>query len=244
MANNVVAEKLYDPITEYFNGMNLTPSEKKQRIATAKKFYKKISIWFLGVYNDLKAGRFLHEKADGDYVDDLIALYIAMMEDVDKAFIYDTEVNAKAMKFATQVQGTNRRIVQSYTDDIELSNAVMMGIKIPEEIIPSSLRYELGVRDNDDNDFPSWRCIEVATWETNWIYNYIGHKKKVESGQLTHTWETMRDEKVRGSHALADGQTVPINEPFTVGGYKLMFPCDDSLGAPPDEVLGCRCLEI
>lgn len=232
--------EVYDPITEYFNPMNLTPAEKKQRIATAKKFKIRIHDWFLSVYNDIKTGRYLHEKLDGDYIDDLIAAYIAMMESVDKTSMYDTEVNAKAMRFAEQVNQTNRNIINE-PDNVEFTNAVMLGTGIREELIPSYVKHELS---GGGDEWENYREILIATNETNWIYNYLIHKKKVESGQLTHTWESMRDEKVRGSHAIADGQTVPINEPFTVGRYKLLHPGDDSLGAPPSETIGCRCLEL
>jgi uncharacterized protein with gpF-like domain len=54
----------------------------------------------------------------------------------------------------------------------------------------------------------------------------------------------MRDERVRVSHWEADGQTVPINEPFIINGYKMMFPLDDSMGAPIDEIINCRCVEL
>lgn len=238
MKNEISEYEVYDPIVEYFNPMNLTPSEKKQRIATAKRFKKKVHDWLLSVYNDLRTGRYLHEKLDGDYIDDLIAMYIALMESVDKTSMYDTEVNAKAMRFAEQITQTNRNIINE-PDDVEFTNAVMLGTGIKEELIPTYVRDELS-----GGEWENYREVLIATNETNWIYNYLTHKKKVESGQLTHTWESMKDERVRGSHAIADGQTVPISEPFTVGGYKLMYPCDDSLGAPPSETIGCRCLEV
>ena len=91
--------------------------------------------------------------------------------------------------------------------------------------------------------FTDERANEIALNETNWIYNYLNHKQLAEI-QATHTWESMRDERVRNSHIKADGQTVPINEPFIVGGYKMMFPLDDSMGAPISEIIGCRCVEL
>jgi len=56
-------------------------------------------------------------------------------------------------------------------------------------------------------------------------------------------WLTEKDERVRRTHNLVDGDTLPVNVPFLVGGYPMMHP-GDPLG-PPDEVLNCRCdLEI
>lgn len=52
-------------------------------------------------------------------------------------------------------------------------------------------------------------------------------------------WIATEDERTRPDHADADGQTVPINEPFDVGGYEMMFPGDEN--APAEEVVNCRC---
>ena len=55
-------------------------------------------------------------------------------------------------------------------------------------------------------------------------------------------WVTRRDDRVRPTHAAADGQTVPVGEPFIVGGWALMFPGDPV--APLVETAGCRCVLI
>ena len=60
-------------------------------------------------------------------------------------------------------------------------------------------------------------------------------------GKRRKRWKTFGDSKVRPSHANAGGQTVPIDKPFTVGGYRMMFPGDSSLGAPASEIVNCRC---
>jgi predicted HTH domain antitoxin len=57
----------------------------------------------------------------------------------------------------------------------------------------------------------------------------------------TKTWVTMGDNRVRDWHVKADGQTVPINEPFVSGGQLLMYPGDMSLGASLENILNCRC---
>lgn len=55
-------------------------------------------------------------------------------------------------------------------------------------------------------------------------------------------WVTRRDERVRVAHADADGQTVPVDQPFTVGGYPMMYPGDRS--APARLVVNCRCVTV
>lgn len=55
-------------------------------------------------------------------------------------------------------------------------------------------------------------------------------------------WQAAEDARTRPTHVAADGQTVPLNEPFTVGRASLDFP-GDPLG-PPEEVINCRCTTI
>lgn len=54
-------------------------------------------------------------------------------------------------------------------------------------------------------------------------------------------WITVGDDKVRPAHADADGQTVEVDEPYTVGGELLMYPADESLGASAENTINCRC---
>jgi SPP1 gp7 family putative phage head morphogenesis protein len=55
------------------------------------------------------------------------------------------------------------------------------------------------------------------------------------------TWLAVGDRKTRPTHRAANGQSVPFNEPFSVGGAQLMRPGDSSLGAGPEEIVNCRC---
>ncbi|QNJ55942.1 Mu-F like minor capsid protein [Microbacterium phage Rasputia] len=55
-------------------------------------------------------------------------------------------------------------------------------------------------------------------------------------------WVTRHDDRVRLSHRHADGQTVPVGQPFTVGGTQLMYPGERE--ALFGEVVNCRCTLI
>lgn len=64
----------------------------------------------------------------------------------------------------------------------------------------------------------------------------------IEAGMTKKEWLTARDEKVRDSHAAADGQVVPITESFTTGiGSRLQYPGDRSSAAPAGDIINCRC---
>lgn len=58
---------------------------------------------------------------------------------------------------------------------------------------------------------------------------------------LKKSWLTLRDSKVRDTHRAAEGQTRAVNEAFIVGGSRMMYPGDTSLGAPIREIAHCRC---
>lgn len=60
---------------------------------------------------------------------------------------------------------------------------------------------------------------------------------------VERVWSDTGDGRTRPDHAAADGQRVGKDEPFTVGGAQLMYPGDDSLGAPPEQIIMCRCQE-
>jgi hypothetical protein len=67
-------------------------------------------------------------------------------------------------------------------------------------------------------------------------------KGAINPATVKRIWETAGDNRVRDSHEAMEGQTVSLNEAFTTPrGRKMMFPGDASLGAGPEEIIGCRC---
>lgn len=62
--------------------------------------------------------------------------------------------------------------------------------------------------------------------------------------RIEKTWVTTLDSRTRHAHAEADGQVVAFNEAFTVGGEKLRYPGDTSLGATVGNTINCRCASI
>lgn len=86
----------------------------------------------------------------------------------------------------------------------------------------------------------------VRTENTN-IANYGSMRAASDIyGQenLIKQWSSALDSRVRDKHIVADGQVRNFNEPFLVGGDKMMRPADSSLGARADNVVNCRCVVI
>lgn len=63
---------------------------------------------------------------------------------------------------------------------------------------------------------------------------------------LTKSWMATGDIRTRPSHLRAHvtykNKPIPINQPFIVGGHKLMYPGDPA--GPPEETINCRCRPV
>ena len=86
------------------------------------------------------------------------------------------------------------------------------------------------------------RAVMIASNDTNAFANYEQHIQAIKAGYTRKRWVAMRDRKVRHTHVWADGQEADIQKPFIVGGYEMLFPLDQSLGADAKEVVNCRCI--
>lgn len=90
--------------------------------------------------------------------------------------------------------------------------------------------------------FSESHAAAVTRTEVNAVCNLAAMDAAYRQGKRFKTWKTFGDLKVRPTHKAANGQRVPLDMPFTVGGYEMMFPNDSSLGAPAGEVVNCRCV--
>lgn len=85
------------------------------------------------------------------------------------------------------------------------------------------------------------RAKYLAENEANTLFNMQDFSDAKENGKRFKKWLAILDERTRPTHANADGQEQPLELPFDVGGFYMMFPKDDSLGAPASEIINCRC---
>jgi hypothetical protein len=61
---------------------------------------------------------------------------------------------------------------------------------------------------------------------------------------LNKSWLATRDARTRETHSEVDGQTVTLEEQFTVGGFDMDFPGDWTYGADVSEIVNCRCTQV
>lgn len=94
------------------------------------------------------------------------------------------------------------------------------------------------------NDISKGQARRIASTETGVVYNAGRDEAMQSAGVQYKKWLTSGNANVRATHAAANGQVVAIDEPFEVGDSQLMFPGDDSLGAPAEEVINCHCVQV
>jgi HK97 family phage portal protein len=85
----------------------------------------------------------------------------------------------------------------------------------------------------------SKRKRTIAEHEAHAAFNAGSYMAGRSVGAATKTWVSEKDAKVRPEHAVLHGNTVPVYEPFSVGGQDIRFPGDPS--APMNLTMNCRC---
>lgn len=92
------------------------------------------------------------------------------------------------------------------------------------------------------NGVSDQRAQRIALTETGAAYG-AGRDTAMRSAGIEYKqWLTSGNGNVRPAHLDAEGQTVPIDEPFNVGGEDLMHPGES--GGSAENVINCHCISI
>lgn len=89
------------------------------------------------------------------------------------------------------------------------------------------------------------RTVAVTEVHRAWNFGALAASMRAQTQlqiQLMKRWSARDDSAVRPGHKRADGQTVPVNQPFIVNMEALMAPGDPS--GSPSNVINCRCKPI
>jgi HK97 family phage portal protein len=95
------------------------------------------------------------------------------------------------------------------------------------------------------DDASQSRAETIATTETNTAVNTGRHEGMKEAKVELKAWKAANLSNVRATHAAAErdySDGIPLDTPFRVGGYDLMYPADPA--GPPQEVINCRCFVV
>lgn len=89
-------------------------------------------------------------------------------------------------------------------------------------------------------------ALKLAKTESHRIREKASFDKALEASNMgisiEKMWKANFDDKTRDPHAEADGQIVPIEEPFIVNGEEMMYPGDPAGSA--ENVVNCRCYRL
>ncbi|MDD5517841.1 MAG: phage minor head protein [Candidatus Omnitrophica bacterium] len=89
---------------------------------------------------------------------------------------------------------------------------------------------------------PARRTENIARSESIRASNAGSHELYRENKVKQHEWLSTNDDRTRPEHAEANGQVRDIDEPFNVGGEKLLYPGDPA--GSPGNTCQCRCTDL
>jgi uncharacterized protein with gpF-like domain len=103
------------------------------------------------------------------------------------------------------------------------------------------------VRGRDIVKGVNYRAEMVVRTEMGRVFNLANHAQQQleaeEEPGMLKAWEAAADRRTRDTHLAAHvrymNNPIPIDEPFVVGGHKMMYPLDPA--GPPQETINCRC---
>lgn len=215
--NALVGYKRSLPYEVYFGEMHLTDQQKKDRIALAMMLQDEFENILAEMYYSYpEVSEDIIDRLREQYWDVLAATGLVMMPETIGA------------GFASAVFDADRPQEQRFYDHVGRFSAEAVGTTVEHK--------------EDPYYYSSDRAILMAENESSFIYGTDEFFDAVAEGYTHKTWLTMGDNKVRDSHSEVDGETLPIEEPFLVGGSVMMCPQDDSMGAGAEELVNCRCI--
>lgn len=137
---------------------------------------------------------------------------------------------ARAVKRGIDLAYGKKQITASVT------SSILQGKSIPH------IADDLQKRINTMSRESAIRTARTAVTEAQNAGRQDSYEAAAKIGiKVRKCWTATKDNRTRHDHGMADGQIVDYDQPFDVGGYKMMFPGDKSGGAPGHLIYNCRC---
>lgn len=181
----------------------------------------RLRIWPAGAFEDIRP-ELIESLSDAVTIDE-------MTERIGRVL----NIDAKSRKLRAQIGDVEAQLADPDLDPADR---------------PALTRWRKDLWEQHDESLNEWQ------WKARRIARTESHGA-VSAGQLAaakirqeltgiRMWKrwlsVAGDNRTRASHRVADGQTVPLDQPFRVGGFLLQHPAD-SINVAPHEVIGCRC---
>lgn len=264
---NDSAQELQEIIDDYFDKFAVRDKEMQAMLDAGKIDGEKYKQWRLAQIGRGKRFEALRDKlADrATHANEVAVSYIndatPGIYSLNRSYAaYELESAGAGIDFTLYDESTVRRLIVEQPDLMPYyppKKAVNRGIDLDfgRKIITS--RVTSGILMGESNrqiaahlreritNMSIESAIRAARTATTAAENggrSASYKAAADMGvKMTREWIATHDARTRPEHGRADGQRVGIDEPFTVGGEKLMFPGDTSHGAHGWNIYNCRC---
>jgi hypothetical protein len=120
----------------------------------------------------------------------------------------------------------------------EVKQTILRGIE--KQVGLGEIRNDIEQQFTRWQELPRGRAMAIATTETTKLYNAGGQAFMEENEVPFKQWATSFV-RSRDAHISVDGQPQPVNQPFKVGGEKLMYP---GIGSIPGNNINCHCISV
>lgn len=201
-------------------------------------------------------------RPDLDAVHALAPLWRESVHRIVQGVIHDAFGLAYAKLLGDDYGWDNRVAVSRYLAEVTnrmvripdevfdlVAGQVSQGVNLGEGIPKLAARVDNVLSRTESERWPN-RATVVARTETIGALNAgradafraFEDERDEDEPELEKMWLATDDGRTRPHHREAEGQRVPVDKPFVVGGFELMFPGDPS--GPPQEVIQCRCVML
>jgi uncharacterized protein with gpF-like domain len=121
-----------------------------------------------------------------------------------------------------------------------IKNSLKRGAVANEGYIDVAIRLR-----NEVGKMTAWMAESIARTEIGVAEMTAEHTEMLATEEtlgitIYKIWTSAGDDRVRESHAEADGDEARMDKPFTVGGAEMLHPMDTN--GPPEEWINCRCV--
>lgn len=148
--------------------------------------------------------------------------------------------SAEVNRHLGSVRNLLARIPQEAFEDIR--RQILIGHQNGEPVKTIAGRIDEILRVSGSENWPN-RARTIAVTEVNGASNAgwfaAAAQMQQQFGPMSKKWLAAHDSNVRLEHRAADGQVVPLSQPFIVGGEPLMYPGDKA--GSPWNIINCRC---
>ena len=216
--------------TTTFEKLNEIAGKRKQKHIDIDRYFDEMEL------SELDAEM---RKQYARRMDEILFAILALLFMMLKRNAYDN-VSAIKNKLANDLL----RLTDEFTSpDTAMQNYIY---RYSENFIQVTVLRAQLYTDDQEEKLAYWFSEDRSTFnaenEANTIFNYDDYRIAKEQGMTQKQWLTMRDERVRQTHAHIDGMIIPIDALFPVGEAMLRYPKDWEMGESHlEELISCRC---